>query len=81
MSERLVDFVVHWSEKCEQVPEARPRIISDNRPQLIARVFKSFLRSAGMAHVRTAPYHPPSNGKLERYPAKRAIRRCGGGRW
>jgi putative transposase len=51
----------------EQVPEARPRIISDNGPQFIAREFTSFLRIAGMTHVRTAPYYPQSNGKLERY--------------
>ena len=51
-------------EKC---PEAKPRIISDNGPQFIARDFKEFIRISGMSHVRTSPYYPQSNGKLERW--------------
>jgi putative transposase len=50
----------------EKYPEARPRIISDNGPQFIARDFKAFLRISGMTHVRTSPYYPQSNGKIER---------------
>jgi ankyrin repeat protein len=33
----------------------------------LARDFKEFIRIAGMTHVRTSPYHPQSNGKLERW--------------
>jgi len=51
----------------EQYPEARPRIISDNGPQFIARDFKEFIRVSGMTHVRTSPYYPQSNGKIERW--------------
>lgn len=51
----------------ERVPEATPRIISDNGPQFIARDFREFVRIAGMTHVRTSPYYPQSNGKLERW--------------
>ena len=40
----------------EKYPEAKPRIISDNGPQFIARDFKEFIRIAGMTHVRTSPY-------------------------
>jgi putative transposase len=49
----------------EKHPAARPRIISDNGPQFIARDFKEFIRIAGMTHVRTSPYYPQSNGKIE----------------
>ena len=48
-------------------PDAKPRIISDNGPQFIARDFKVFIRLAGMTHVRTSPYYPQSNGKKERW--------------
>jgi putative transposase len=65
MRETDVEIIVQRAR--EQVPEARPRLISDNGPQFIARDFKSFLRIAGMTHVRTAPHYPQSNGKLERY--------------
>ena len=33
----------------------------------MARDFKEFIRIVGMTHVRTSPYHPQSNGKLERW--------------
>lgn len=51
----------------EAYPEAQPRIISDNGPQFVAKEFKQFVRISGMTHVRTRPYYPQSNGKLERY--------------
>jgi len=51
----------------EKYPAARPRIISDNGPQFIAKDFKEFIRISGMTHVRTSPYYPQSNGKLERW--------------
>jgi putative transposase len=50
---------------CERHPEARPRIISDNGPQFVAKDFKTFIRFTGMTHVRTSPYYPQSNGKIE----------------
>lgn len=51
----------------ERFPSEKPRIISDNGPQFIARDFKEFIRIAGMTHVRTSPYYPQSNGKIERW--------------
>ena len=51
----------------EKHPEARPRIISDNGPQFVAKDFKEFLRQWQTSHVRTSPHYPESNGKLERY--------------
>ena len=75
-------FIVHWEIReqmletdveiiiqraKEKFPDARPRIISDNGPQFIAKDFKEFIRLSGMTHVRTSPHYPQSNGKLERY--------------
>jgi hypothetical protein len=51
----------------EKYPDAKPRIISDNGPQFIARDFKEFIRISGMTHVRTSPFYPQSNGKIERW--------------
>jgi len=51
----------------EKYPDARPRIISDNGPQFIAKDFKEFIRLSGMTHVKTSPYYPQSNGKIERW--------------
>jgi transposase InsO family protein len=65
MTERDVETIVQRAK--EKYPQARPRIISDNGPQFIARDFKEFIRLSGMTHVRTSPYYPQSNGKLERW--------------
>jgi putative transposase len=51
----------------EKYPGETPRIISDNGPQFIAKDFKEFIRICGMTHVRTSPYYPQSNGKIERF--------------
>src|SRR5262249_54638952 len=51
----------------EKFPGVTPRIISDNGPQFIAKDFKEFIRLCGMTHVRTSPYYPQSNGKIERW--------------
>jgi transposase InsO family protein len=75
-------YIVHWDIKesmteadveiilqrgREKFPDAKPRIISDNGPQFISKDFKEFIRISGMTHVKTSPYYPQSNGKLERY--------------
>ena len=65
MLESDVEIIIERAK--EQFPEARPRIISDNGPQFIAKDFKEFIRLSGMTHVRTSPYYPQSNGKLERF--------------
>lgn len=65
MAEKDVEIILQRAK--EKYPEARPRIISDNGPQFIAKDFKEFIRILGMTHVRTSPYYPQSNGKLERF--------------
>ena len=65
MTEADVELVLLRAQ--EAFPAARPRIISDNGPQFVARDFKEFIRVNGMTHVRTSPYYPQSNGKLERW--------------
>jgi len=65
MKEYEVETVVQRA--LERFPGTKPRIISDNGPQFVARDFKEFIRVTGMTHVRTSPYYPQSNGKLERW--------------
>jgi transposase InsO family protein len=66
-SMREADVEVIIQRARERFPGQSPRIISDNGPQFIARDFKSFIRICGMTHVRTSPYYPQSNGKIERW--------------
>jgi transposase InsO family protein len=65
MTEREIEIILEAAR--ERFPGVYPRIISDNGPQFIAKDFKEFIRICGMTHVRTSPYYPQSNGKLERW--------------
>ncbi len=65
MEQNDVQTIIQRARECH--PGVTPRIISDNGPQFIAKDFKEFIRVTGMSHVRTSPYHPQSNGKLERW--------------
>jgi len=65
MKEAEIELVIQRAR--EKFTDAYPRIISDNGPQFIAKDFKEFIRVCGMTHVRTSPYYPQSNGKLERW--------------
>ncbi len=65
MTEQEVETILQRAH--EKFPDETPRIISDNGPQFISKDFKQYVRLCGMTHVRTSPYYPQSNGKLERY--------------
>jgi putative transposase len=65
MRELDVEIVIQRAR--EKFPNVSPRIISDNGPQFIAKDFKEFIRICGMTHVKTSPYYPQSNGKIERW--------------
>jgi transposase InsO family protein len=47
----------------EKYPDARPRIISDNGPQFIAKDLKEFIRISGMTQVRTSPFTRNRTGR------------------
>jgi len=65
MTEMDIEIILERAR--EKFPDATPRIISDNGPQFIAIDFKSYIKMCGMTHVRTSPFYPQSNGKLERF--------------
>jgi transposase InsO family protein len=65
MREADLELVIERAK--ESYPDARPRIISDNGPQYISRDFQEFIRLSGMTHVRTSPFYPQANGKIERF--------------
>lgn len=52
---------------CDQVDvHHKPRLLSDNGASYIAGELADWLDDQGMDHVRGAPYHPKTQGKIER---------------
>ncbi len=45
----------------------RPRLLSDNGPCYLAGDLKTYLEEQGIEHTRGRPYHPMTQGKIERY--------------
>ncbi|KAJ8346504.1 hypothetical protein SKAU_G00279050 [Synaphobranchus kaupii] len=42
-------------------------LVSDNGPQFCSEEFSAFLKSNGVKHIRSAPYHPATNGLAEHF--------------
>ncbi|XP_015231242.1 PREDICTED: uncharacterized protein LOC107085444 [Cyprinodon variegatus] len=46
------------------IPE---QLVSDNGPQFVAEEMEAFLKMNGIQHIKSAPYHPSTNGLAERF--------------
>ena len=69
-SPSLIDVVQDAVDRTgmSDVPvEDRTKLLSDNGSGYISRAFQEYVQLVGIRHIFTAPYHPQTNGKLERY--------------
>jgi len=63
----VVQQAVEWTGM-DQVPvEDRTRFLSDRGPGFLARALEDYLRMLEIRHIYCSPYHPQTNGKLERF--------------
>jgi transposase InsO family protein len=46
---------------------SRPRLLSDNGPCYVSKALGAYLEEEGIGHTRGKPFHPMTQGKIERY--------------
>ena len=56
--------------------DRRPRLLSDNGPSYVANELSEWLGEQGMRHTRGKPYHPMTQGKIERWHLSLKSKRC-----
>ena len=62
-----LDLALQASGLDESELDRRPRLLSDNGPSYIASELAEWLEDQGMRHTRGKPYHPMTQGKIERW--------------
>ena len=60
---KTLDVLREWFA-AHGIPE---HLVTDNGPQFVSEEFATFAKRNGIKHVRSAPYHPASNGLAERF--------------
>ena len=63
----VVQLAIDATGMTEVPLEDRTKLLSDNGSGYVSRAFRDYLNLVGIRHIRAAPYHPQTNGKLERY--------------
>jgi putative transposase len=63
----VVQQAVEWTGMARVPAEDRTRLLTDRGPGFLARALEDYLRMLEMRHIYCSPYHPQTNGKLERF--------------
>ena len=64
---QTLDAAIRTTGVNEIMVKHRPRLLSDNGPCYISSELKDYLGKHKIEHTRGAPYHPMTQGKIERY--------------
>ena len=62
-----LELALEASGCCDATVVQKPRLLSDNGSSYIATDLAEYLENKGMDHVRGAPHHPQTQGKIERW--------------
>lgn len=62
-----LDLAIQYTGVSHIQVEHRPRLLSDNGPAYLSQELATFLANHHLSHIRGKPYHPMTQGKIERY--------------
>jgi len=65
--EDVVQQAVDFTGMTDVPVEDRTVLLSDNGAGYISQQFNEYLRLVGIKHITASPFHPQTNGKIERY--------------
>lgn len=65
--QKTLDMAVARTRVDKVKVKLRPRLLSDNGPCYLSKELKTYLDDRDIKHIRSAPYHPQTQGKIERY--------------
>jgi len=63
----VVQEAVDATGMTDVIVDDRTKLLSDNGAGYVSRAFRDYLRLVGIGHILAAPFHPQTNGKVERY--------------
>jgi transposase InsO family protein len=62
-----IEEAIHFTGVAHACVVNRPRLLSDNGPAYLSGDLREYLASRGIDHTRGKPFHPMTQGKIERY--------------
>ncbi len=67
VKQTLEDAIEFTGIRDPKVEHRRPRLLSDNGPCYISKALSNYLEEQEIDHSRGKPFHPMTQGKIERY--------------